>query len=681
MKKQYKAFISYAHHDERWAKWLQGALERYRIPPKLIQQLAPQRILPSRLNPIFRDREELASSPDLTESIKTALDQSEALVVVCSPAAAKSRWANHEIKYFRETGRADRIFCLLVEGSPERDSTRCAFPPALLVAEDGSWLPEPLAADVSAAGDGKRDAMLKIVAGLLGVGIDDLKQREAHRQLRFRGVVTAVSLVISIATIGMAIVANLAREDADIRRSQAENLISFMLEDLRTRLEPVGRLDILDAVGDEAMEYFSVIGDRGSETEVFSRAMALRQIGEVRFRQRQMEGAQQAFEDSRGITAALVTSSPQNQQYLFELGQAEFWVGYAALELSRADKALEAFTAYMEYSRQLLAMDPANPNYQLELMYAYSNLGTMELGDAQPESALNSFERALNINMELVESAPGDTSLRDELGNSYSWIGLANLQLNQLESSEAAYSSAVASLLELHESGQNRIHSEHFGQNNYLLGNVHLHQGNIEAAKSNFEVALGVFNELIEFDRENVIWLSARGISLFHMAQLQLVLNEPDEVRALLSGAISDFEQSLEFSARDIRVIEYLGLAEQARALLDLGNSPDAALVLSAKGHERLSSSLDLLQLKQRELSSVAEAFMMRGRILEEAGEDVAANATWREALEILDSAEVRDIRHYAIRRQLHRNLQQLDAAAEMDELLAEAGFADPRYL
>ena len=205
MNKKYKAFISYAHHDERWAGWLQSSLERYRVPKKLIQQLAPERILPNRLHPIFRDREELASSPDLSDSIKTALDQSEALVVICSPDAAKSIWTNYEIKYFQESGNADSIFCLLVEGSHESASPDCAFPKQLLYSDDGSRRAEPLAADARPNGDGKRDALLKIAAGLISVSVDDLKQRDAQRQLRFRGIVAAASLAISVVTIGLAI--------------------------------------------------------------------------------------------------------------------------------------------------------------------------------------------------------------------------------------------------------------------------------------------------------------------------------------------------------------------------------------------------------------------------------------------------------------------------------------------
>ena len=41
-----------------------------------------------------------------------------------------------------------------------------------------------------------------------------------------------------------------ARNNEELRRAEAENLIEFMLGDLRDRLDEVGRLDVLNAVGD-----------------------------------------------------------------------------------------------------------------------------------------------------------------------------------------------------------------------------------------------------------------------------------------------------------------------------------------------------------------------------------------------------------------------------------------------
>ena len=132
--RRYLAYISYHHGDRKVARWLHRAIETYRVPHKHLAatSLAPR----SRLRPVFLDREELSSSSNLAESLRKALDESDFLIVVCSPAAAASRWVNEEIKLFKEQGKADKILCLVVAGEPQAVRRGLApelesFPPAL----------------------------------------------------------------------------------------------------------------------------------------------------------------------------------------------------------------------------------------------------------------------------------------------------------------------------------------------------------------------------------------------------------------------------------------------------------------------------------------------------------------------------------------------------------------------
>lgn len=680
MAKQYQAFISYAHHDERWAKWLQRSLEHYRVPAKLRRQLSEVRSLPGRLHPVFRDRDELASSSDLSESICSALDRSRALIIICSPAAARSKWVNEEIRHFQSIGRSDRIFCLLVSGSPERNHPDCAFPRALLENDDGQPLPDPLAADVNQQADGKRDAMLKIAAGLLGVGIDDLKQRDAQRRLRVRGAISAASLVIALITVGFAITAHLAREESEIRRAQAESLIGFMLGDLRSKLEPVGRLDVLDAVGDEAMSYFAAVGERGTNHEVFARAMAVRQIGEVRFRQGRLAEAQGTFEESRDIAANLYAIEPENSEYLFELGQAEFWVGYAALEQSRLAQTEASFTKYMEYSRQLLEVEPDNQDYQLELSYAYSNLGTVALENRKPQIALDYFQKSVALDEGLVAADPENLYLKHQVGNGYSWVGATLLELGRLEDAKLAYQATVSRLSELHDTGKSRLFSEHYGQNSYHLGNVHMHQGELAVAESLFSRALEVFNELEAFDPDNSIWQNCRGISAYHLAEVLLLTGRPESARELLEQAISDFNELVITDAKDLRIIENLALAERLMALHTIEDSINQALTLSSRAQLRVDNMLAEDAIKARTILTAGIVAEAHGRVLRASGDEAIAVSTFKNALELLTSQGQSGLAKVAVERQINSHLQNDAAASQLAAQLAQAGFVDPRF-
>jgi WD40 repeat protein len=204
---RYYAFISYSHQDKKWGDWLHKSLETYKVPRQLAGSLGREGTIPKRLYPIFRDREELPTSSDLGKNINEALEQSRFLIVICSAEAAQSRWVNEEVKYFKALGREDRVLCLIVDGEPnagdKSDATlKECFPEAIRykVTESGEVTgerTEPIAADLRPGMDGKANALLKLLAGLLGVDFDALRQRERTRQKqRRRRLALAYSMVV-----------------------------------------------------------------------------------------------------------------------------------------------------------------------------------------------------------------------------------------------------------------------------------------------------------------------------------------------------------------------------------------------------------------------------------------------------------------------------------------------------
>ncbi len=226
----YQAFISYSHADTRWADWLHKSLESYRVPKHLVGQMKEGLKIPARLSPVFRDTAELPTATDLGSVIYQALSDSRCLVVICSPRSAQSRWVNEEILQFKRLGRAGQIFCLIVDGEPsvEAGAEDDCFCPALRseLAEDGtlSNIPtEPIAADMRPQGEGKTNAKIKLIAGIIGVGFDDLKQRELARQHRRMAWIAAASMAGLLVTSALAGFAFYQRNEAEVQRTVAEN--------------------------------------------------------------------------------------------------------------------------------------------------------------------------------------------------------------------------------------------------------------------------------------------------------------------------------------------------------------------------------------------------------------------------------------------------------------------------
>ena len=324
----YAAFISYSHKDEKVAARLHRRLERYKIPKSL-------RRGKSDIGIVFRDKVELSASAGLSSSIHAALEASEALIVLCSPDTAVSHWVNEEVTYFKSLGRGDRIFTVILSGEPfaqERgfkESDEC-LPEALRFKVDANGnlkkdRSEPLAADFRPGGDGERLGTLKIVSAVLGVRLDALLQRQLVRaRKRMIGLAVAASTIVAVLT-GLTWTAYSAQQKAEARRADAENFVEFLLSDLSHQLEGYGRLDLLDAVGEKAIDYYTQFDEVDFDAEVNGRrARTLHFMGNLQNALGETQVSENYIDQSYIITEAGLAADPNNPKRIFEHARSAY---------------------------------------------------------------------------------------------------------------------------------------------------------------------------------------------------------------------------------------------------------------------------------------------------------------------------------------------------------------------
>jgi tetratricopeptide (TPR) repeat protein len=615
----YWAFLSYCSHDLATARWLQRALETYSIPLRFVGNSTPGGPAPKRFRPVFRDRTELAADADLAARIETALAESAYLIVVCSPHAAQSRWVEKEIVTFRALHGTARIFSVIASDSPLGSHLDC-FPPALRYSAGAADRPEPIAVDLREGKDGRRVARLKLVAGMLGVGLDELVRRDDRRRHRRLVAITAASLAGMAIMAALATAALIARNEARKQRGHAENLIEFMLTDLRKKLEPGGHLELMDGVGSEALKYYGAQNPGNLDAESLGRrARALRLMGEISVQRSNPGEALRNFEQASATTEELLARSPSDGQSIFNHAQNVFWVGEIARQRGDIAKAEASFQRYRGLAERLTVLDANNNDWQAEIGYAESALGILFLENGRAADAVGPFERSLAVDEELVRRIPGDSNQRVNLGQGHAWLADALEKLGRLAQARAHRETELTIYLQILTKDPT-IRQAKFSTIVALesMGRLEMIDGDFKGAIENFTNSADRAEALLVNERENMDLTSVVAIAQTQLGEALLGAERLDNARIAQQRGAALLDTAL---AHDGSVALWRGYRDRAVLL-------EAAIIGRIGDRtEALRLDQDLLHRFQTDAATAVNtgAFWLLQRCRLQTGDELAA--------------------------------------------------------
>jgi tetratricopeptide (TPR) repeat protein len=459
----YRAFISYSHRDKALATRIHREIEAFRVPAKLVGTTTPVGVVPRRLAPIFRDRDELPASADLGSELSAALRSSMFLIVVCTPASAKSHWVDEEVLQFKRLHGDARVLAVIAGGTPYatdipgRADEEC-FPNSLRfhLGSDGALSDapaEPIAADIRSGGDGWRLAKLKLIAGLTGVRLSELVQREAHRRNRQMMAITGGALCGMVITGGLAFYANARRVEANEQRVIAQReaaaaraasdylvgtfelsnpatenprtitaltILSRSAERARTELadQPAIQVRLMATLG-RAYNNLGLL--RESQTALESALPAIRRDGPDGAEALLVLAATYMKQGSLDKASATVrqaeaTLGPDLKQHTALRGQAALTEGRILTSSSDVRAGVAAFDRAIAFYR---ASDNVPPKV---LATVLNNRGLLLSDDGQFDAA----EKSLSQSLALYQRAVGDTHLL----TGQTWFALAQNSYN-----------------------------------------------------------------------------------------------------------------------------------------------------------------------------------------------------------------------------------------------------------
>ena len=690
----YFAFLSYSHQDRAEADWLHEQLEGFRVPSSLAGRLTANGVIPKRLAPIFRDQHDLAASHDLTDEIRLALAASRCLIVLCSPAAANSEWTNAEIDCFRRLHPEACIIAAVLSGEPlasemaGREKEEC-FPPALLTKYDRRGRPtgkkvEPLAADLRGAQAERRTGFLKIVAGILGVGLDDLVQRDSLRRQRRLALVTAGSLSGMVIASVLAVTAIEARDEARDQRKQAENLIGFMLGDLKDKLEPIGRLDVLDSVGSHALAYYQK-QDTSELTDdaLAQRSKALTLMGQVASVRGDQAAALGFYKAAFQGTAEALRRSPGDPQRIYDHAQNVFYLGDVAR--SRGDlKAAEAGAReYKRLAEQLIATDPANPKWQMEGVYADTDLGVLLSDEGRYSDAAAVFANALADRERLVSAYPANEQYRKAVSEVLAWLSDARENEGRLDDALSQRERQLALLGPIIARPDADVDYVRQAMVAYrAAGRLHILRGDTATGAKLLQTAIDMGDRLLQAEPSNTEWMWNSTRAKFDLARVNLARNDVDAASALVRSACDSTDRLIakDSSIVDWRVrgrgdcFELTARTALARGIPDEAQNQAAKMVGNAKAELTQNGSADAqLGLVTAWMMS-ALAARAEGRISDSGKSFRAAASAWPKSAPDKPANIARKV---VILQGVGRSAD----AERLAERLAAMGYREPIYL
>lgn len=670
LRTRYYAFLSYSHKDKELAEWLHRELEKFRVPGALAGRLTAHGVVPRRLTPIFRDQHDLSAGDDLAVEIEAALAASQFLVVLCSPEASKSRWTNLEIESFKRTRPEGCVLAAVAAGEPfasdipGREDEEC-FPPALRYKYDRrghqtTKRAEPLAADFREGGEGRRIAFLKLVAGMLGVGLDELVQREQTRRQRRLALVAAGSLAGMAITSTLAVTAIQARDAAREQRRQAESLIEFMVGDLRNKLEPIGKLDALDGVGTRVLAYYSKQDtSQLSDDALVQRSQALQLLAEVAFNRGNLNEAEQLYKQAVAGTAEAMRRSPNDPERIYQHAQNVWGVGETARFEAKPVQAENSFREYKRLADQMTTLAPDSLKYRMEVLYANENLGISLYNQHRFPEALQRFEGAAGPMGNLASLYPANTSYEKEYSTVMAWAGDAQRSLGNFAGAVTARRRQIAALEHFvaatsDSDGRSNLISAHEG-----LGLLFAESGDMDSATKELQSAINEAEDLIPIEPRNAQWKSMAADSRVAMALTLLSMNRLDE--AAQQGAIGcSFVARLPsaYAAAKTRIGAMCAMIRARLALASGANQEALEFAQQALSFQRQQHTEDPITDRY----TLGAMYLLLGDAKARGGDSEGAAAAWNAGLAGLP-------RNFAERpREIHWRMQLLQRLGRADE-------------
>ncbi|NVD74159.1 winged helix-turn-helix domain-containing protein [Duganella sp. BJB1802] len=347
-----------------------------------------------------------------------------------------------------------------------------------------------------------------------------------QRGERLRLTITIVMAGLALLAGGLFLMARSAQQAAEQHRTEAEELMGYMLGDFVDKLRPLGKLDLLDSVSNRALKYLSdPARTTSNDVAQAQRAKSLQLISEVRIARSDTNGANTALLAGRTILQRQLHTNPTDIGLLKSAGENAFWLGQIHYDQKDWVKAQQYFDEYLGYANRQSAVSPDDVGGWIEQSYAHNTLGTLALQRSDARRAVSEFEQSVALKTRAYTKTPKDKQLAADLADSLSWQATAQVQLGSLAQAESLYGRALALLQALHSSFPDEtLWIDQLAGAWSRQSELKQARGDMAGSHQDAQQAFTLMQRMVEKDPSNRIWQR-----IMHIAELRLIETNKDQ--------------------------------------------------------------------------------------------------------------------------------------------------------
>lgn len=323
-------------------------------------------------------------------------------------------------------------------------------------------------------------------------------------------------------------------------RHRAEHLVRFLLGDLYSALKPLGRLDVLQRITEESLNYFDTLGEADtSNPALHNRCVAYMNIGDVLCDQGRKKDAEDSYRKAKDIAYTLTQRDEDRHDWVLDLADIHDRLGQVLYYEGRNDEALAAHMESLSIRTQVRSISTDTMRVRMGVANAKHRIGIIQWRQQDLQNALQSQTESLAEFNALSGVRPEDVTIQAAIGWNLSTLGNVYRDLGQIDMAMRVTREGLDAREALvRREPKNLARKEEFLWTKGNLALMLLLQGDLEAALDLFERIVPMQREVTMQDPENVVRLNALTFPLSLTCEILFVLGRIEEAEHAINECL-----------------------------------------------------------------------------------------------------------------------------------------------